>query len=291
MNRGDKLMTTQAFYNPGSVPEILHLLDEYREKAVIVNGGTDIVERIGTGRIRPEVIIYIRNAKELDYIREENGVVLIGGITSYRSMLESPLCRQFGGLIQALAEIGSPPIRVVATPAGNIGTSASGADCNTALMALGASVVLATKTGERIVSFAELFAAPVGAGLQRNELIRQIRIPVNKAARSAFIKLAKRKAQDIAQVSTCVCVEAEGGVFRKASVALGAVAPKTIRAKSLEDRIVNRTLDEAVAAVKGFVPAETSLRNPKNRPYKEAVIGVIVGRALQQAYADGMGGN
>jgi CO/xanthine dehydrogenase FAD-binding subunit len=291
MNRGDNFMTAQAFHNPRTVPEILQLLDEYKENAVIVNGGTDIVERIGSCRIRPKAIIYIRNVTELDYIREKNGSVLIGGITSYRSMLESPLCRQFDGLMQALAEIGSPPIRVLGTPAGNIGTSASGADCNTALLALGASVVLTSTAGERVVSFEELFTDPGKAGLQRNELIREIRIPVNKAARSAFIKLAKRKAQDIAQVSACVCVEAEGGVCRKAAVALGAVAPKTIRAKSLEDRIVNRTLKEAVSAVRGFVPVEASLRNPRNKPYKEAVIGVIVGRALEQAYASGMGRN
>ncbi|MDR2077174.1 MAG: FAD binding domain-containing protein [Desulfovibrio sp.] len=282
-------MTAQTFYNPGTISEILDLLDEYKEEAVIVNGGTDIVEQIGSGRIRPKAILYIRNAGELDYIREENGAVLIGGITSYRSMLESPLCRQFGGLRQALTEIGSPPIRVVATPAGNIGTSASGADCNTALLALGASVVLSSKTGERILTLEDLFSNPGKTGLHRNELIRQIRIPINKAARSSFIKLAKRKAQDIAQVSACVCVEAEGGICQKVTVSLGAVAPRTIRAKSLEEKIVHRTLAEAVAAVKGIIPAEASLRNPKNRPYKEAVIGVIVGRALKQAYADGVG--
>jgi carbon-monoxide dehydrogenase medium subunit len=292
-NTGDKIMAARIFYNPSSVVEILDALDAFREKIVVVNGGTDIVERLSAGRVypRPDAVMYIRNVTELDYIREENGHIAVGGIASYRSMLESPLCRQFGGLMQALAEIGSPPIRTIATPAGNIGTAASGADCNTALMALEASVVLTSKTGERVLSYAEFFSVPGKSCLQRDELIREIRIPVNKAARSAFIKLTKRKAQDIAQVSACVCLEAEGDVCKKVVVSLGAVAPKTIRAKSMEELMRGRRIHEAVSAVKGFVPPEAALRSPRNKAYKEAVIGVIVGRALEKAHAETVGRN
>ncbi|MDR1777335.1 MAG: FAD binding domain-containing protein [Desulfovibrio sp.] len=284
-------MTAQTFYNPASIAELLDVLDKFKEKVVIVNGGTDVVERLQTGRVAPppDAIMYIRNVAELDYIREENGHVAVGGITSYAEMLSSPLCRQFGGLMQALAEIGSPPIRTIATPAGNIGTAAPAADCNAALMALGASVVLASKTGERALSFEELFSGPQKTCLRRDELIREIRIPVNKTATSAFIKLAKRKAQDIAQVSACVCLEAEGDVCKNVVVSLGAVAPVTVRARSMEALIVNKTVDDAVAAVRGFVPSEASLRSPRNKAYKEAVIGVIVGRAIKKAHAETAG--
>jgi CO/xanthine dehydrogenase FAD-binding subunit len=206
-------------------------------------------------------------------------------------MLESPLCRQFAGLMQALAEIGSPPIRAIATPAGNIGTAASGADCNAALMALNASMALASKAGERVLSYEEMFSSPSKSALRRDELIREIRIPVNKAAASAFNKLAKRKAQDIAQVSACVCLEAEGGICKKATVALGAVASRTVRAKSMEELIVNKNIDAAVSSLKGFVPSEASLRSPRNKFYKERVIGILVGRALKMAHAEIAGRN
>jgi len=281
-------MAAQAFYKPTSIAEVLCVLAEFEARVVIVNGGTDIVERLSTGRVypQPEAVMYIRNVKELDYIREEGGHVCVGGIATYKNMLESPLCQPFTGLMQAVAEIGSPPIRAIATPAGNLGTAASGADCNAVLMALNASVVLASKKEERVLSYEEVFASSSKSALRRDELIREIRIPVNQTAASAFIKLAKRKAQDIAQVSACVCLEAEGGICKKATVVLGAVAPKTIRAKSMEDLILNKHIDAAASSLKGFVPTEASLRSPRNKAYKESVIGVIAGRALKMAYAE-----
>jgi len=285
---GDEIMAAQMFYNPTSVAEILDVLASLAEKVVIVNGGTDIVERLSAGRVypQPEAIMYIRNVTKLDYIREDGGHVCVGGIATYKSMLESPLCRPFTGLMQALSEIGSPPIRAIATPAGNLGTAASGADCNAALMALNASVVLASKKAERVLSYEEVCSSSAKSVLRRDELIREIRIPVNKTAASAFIKLAKRKAQDIAQVSACVCLEAEGGICKKATVVLGAVASKTIRAKSMEELILNTHIDAAASSLKGFIPVEASLRSPRNKAYKESVIGVIVGRALRMAYAE-----
>jgi carbon-monoxide dehydrogenase medium subunit len=284
-------MAARSFHNPTTVAGILDVLDAHKDRAVIVNGGTDIVKALGDGSVTADAVVYIRNVRELDYIREQDGYVAVGGITSYRSILESPLCKPFTGLMEAVAEIGSPPIRVVATPAGNIATAASGADCNVALTALGASVVLAGKSGERVSGIEEFFAgADRKTGMRPDELIREIRIPVTGRG-SSFIKLAKRKAQDIAQVSACVSLQAENGVCKAVTVALGAVSRKVVRAFSMEARIVGKKVDDAVAALKNVVPAEASLRSPRNRPYKEAVIGVIVGRALKNAYAEIAGSN
>ena len=279
-------MTAQAFFAPTTTGEVLDLLALHGEQAVIVNGGTDIVERLNSGAIRPAAIVYIREVKELDYIREQDGYLAIGGICTYRSMQEAPLCQGFTGLQEALAEIGSPPIRVVATPAGNIGTAASGADCNVVLMALGASVVLSSAREERVVHVDELFSGPAKTCRRANELIREIRLPLAVGA-SAFIKLAKRKAQDIAQISTCVCLKQDAnGKCAAVRIALGAVASRVVRVPSMEKLVEGKTLEEALVAIKGFVPGEISLRNPKNRAYKEAVLGVIVSRALKKAYAE-----
>lgn len=279
-------MTAQSFHNPTTLAEILDIIDAHKDRAVIVNGGTDIVKALNSGSVTADAVVYIRNVRELDYIRERDGYVAIGGITSYRSIQESPLCKRFTGLMEAVAEVGSPPVRAIATPAGNIGTAASGADCNVALMALAASVVLAGKGGERVLEFEELFADKHTRTCMRpDELIREIRIPVSDRA-SAFIKLAKRKAQDIAQVSACVSLRTEGDICEAVTVALGAVSRKVVRASSLEALITGKKVDDAVVAVKNVVPAEASLRSPRNRPYKEAVIGVIVGRALKNAYAE-----
>jgi CO/xanthine dehydrogenase FAD-binding subunit len=284
-------MSTVEFFSPDSLVDALEQLDKYQSKAVIVNGGTDVVEKIANGSIDPAAIVYIQAIPELKAITAEGGFVCIGGAATYNDLLASPLCSRFSALLQAVLEIGSPPIRVVGTPAGNVGTAVPAADCNVALMALGAEFVLASKYGQRIVKARDMFVGYCRTQLQPNELIKEIRLPVLPSdTASAFAKLAKRKAQDIAQVSAGVCLSVEGEICKEIVVALGAVNTTTIRAYSLEKILVGKKVEVGAAAVKSLVPVEVALRSPRNKPYKEAVIGVVVERAILKAYAELSGG-
>jgi carbon-monoxide dehydrogenase medium subunit len=296
-------MVRTEFYSPSSLVAALELLDKYRQQAVIVNGGTDVVEKIANGTINPAAIIYIQGITELKGIRENSGFVRIGGTVTYKEVLDSPLCCQFSALKQAVLEVGSPPIRAVGTPAGNMGTAVPAADCNVALMALDAEVVAASKQGERVIKLTDLVLDYRKTTLAANELIKEIRIPiilgVNTA--SAFVKLAKRKAQDIAEVSAAVRLTVEGDVCRDIVVAMGSVNKVTVRAYSLEAVVAGKKVLDGAATVKGMVPAEVALSAPGNalfaarpaaeaeRQYKEAVIGVVVERAIKKAYAEVLG--
>ena len=189
-------------------------------------------KRIANGTIDPAAIIYIQGITELKGIEKADGFVRIGGAVTYKEVLDSPLCSQFSALKQAVLEVGYPPIRVVGTPAGNIGTAVPAADCNVALMALDAEVVVASKQGERVIKLADLVVGYRKTTLAANELIKEIRIPVVAGVNtaSAFVKLAKRKAQDIAKVSAAVRLTVEGDVCRNIVVAMGAVNKITVRA-------------------------------------------------------------
>ena len=278
-------MANTKFFGPRTLAETLDILDTYREEALIVNGGTDIVAQIASGAVNPSVIVYIQNVQQLKEIRSGGGHVCLGGAVTYVQIQTSPDCQQFSAMQKAIAECGSPSIRVVGTPAGNIGTAAPAADCNVALIALGAEVVLANKGGERIVPMADMFVAAWKTQRQPNEIIKEIHIPVVKnASGSGFVKLAKRKAQDIAQVSAAVSLSVDNKVIEEICIALGAVAPTAVRAKSLEALAKGKTLEAAMEAVNGQIPDEAALRNPRNKAYKEAVMGVAVARSIKQAF-------
>jgi len=284
-------MEKVRFYNPETVAETLDLLEQYSEKAVIVNGGTDIVEKIAKGNISPEAIIYIQNVKELKSITAVNGYVSIGGAVTYAEIQASSVCQQFVALQNVICELGSAPIRAVATPAGNIGTASPAADCNVALVALGAEIVIANKNGERIIAAEDMFASYGQTQLRPNEVITAIRLTtVKKGTSSAFLKLARRKTQDIAQVSVAVCIYTDGAVIEDVRIALGAVAPATIRAFSFEALIKGKTIQDAVRTIKDKIPEEAVLRRPRNKAYKEAVMGVLTARAIVQAFTGEEGG-
>jgi CO/xanthine dehydrogenase FAD-binding subunit len=296
-------MVRTEFYSPSSLVAALELLDQYRQQAVIVNGGTDVVEKIANGTIDPAAIVYIQGIAELKKIGESNGFVRIGGAVTYEEVLNSPLCSQFSALKQAVLEVGSPAIRVVGTPAGNLGTAVPAGDCAVALMALDAEVVAASKQRERVIKLADLVVDYRKTALAANELIKEIRIPVVPGVNtaSAFVKLANRKAQDIAQASAAVRLTVDGDVCRDIVVAMGSVNKVTVRAYSLEKVITGKKVADGAAAIKGIVPAEVALGGPGNelfaarptakaeRQYKEAVIGVVVERAIKKAYAEVLG--
>lgn len=292
-------MVGTEFYSPNSLAGALELLDKYRQQAVIVNGGTDIVEKIADGTIDPAAIVYIQGIAELKGIAESGGFVRIGGAVTYKDVLDSPLCCQFSALKQAVLEVGSPPIRAVGTPAGNLGTAVAAADCNVALMALDAEVVAASKQGRRTIKLVDLVVGYRKNALAANELITEIRIPVSGVnTASAFVKLAKRKAQDIAEVSAAVRLTVDGDICRNIVIAMGSVNKVTVRAYSLEKILTGKKVAETAAAIKGVVPAEVALGGPGNelfdlrptanaeREYKEAVIGVVVERAIKKAYTE-----
>jgi CO/xanthine dehydrogenase FAD-binding subunit len=295
-------MATTEFHKPSSLADALELLDHYREQAVIVNGGTDIVEPIAHGGVKRAAIIYIHDIPELKGIRESDGFVRIGGAVTYRDVLASPACCQFSALKQAILEIGSPPIRVRGTPAGNIGTAVPAADCNAALMALDADIVAASKQGERIVKLADVIVDYRKTALAANELIKEIRVPIVADTASAFIRLANRRAQDISQVCAAVRLTVDGDICRNAVIAMGSVNKVTVRAFSLEKAAAGKKVADVAAQIKGVVPAEVSLRSPDNaafaarptadseRQYKEAVIGVAVARAMMTAYGEVLAG-
>lgn len=121
-----------------------------------------------------------------------------------------------------------------------------------------------------------------------NSLFSRIPLKGDNSA-SAFVKMAKRKAQDIAQLSAAVCMTVEGDICREIFIALGAVNPVTVRAYSLEKLMNGKSIEVGITEMKKMLPAELSLRSPRNKPYKEAVIGVAVERAVRKAYAEILG--
>lgn len=275
------------FFKPNSLQEALKILNQYKEKAVIVNGGSDIVISISQNKIAPAVIVYIGDLPELRYIREEEGVIALGGNITYREMIQNPICQKVAGLRKAISNLGSPGVRAVATPAGNIGTAAPAADCATMLMALGADVILDSSQGERVITLEDFYLGRNCTIKRADEVIREIRFPaIRQGDGTGYCKVARRKAQDIGKVLIGVRVHLEEGIVRDASISLGALNAKIVRAASLEEAIRGMKKEDAYQYVKETFPKEAGLRDSYFKEYKESVTKSIVAQAFLHALAD-----
>jgi xanthine dehydrogenase YagS FAD-binding subunit len=103
--------------------EACALLDKYKGKAVLQAGGTDLLS-ILKGEILldyPRAVIDIKTIPGLDYIREEDGTLRIGALTTLSDIARSPVVMEnWRGLAEASRTVATPQIRNAATLGGNL---------------------------------------------------------------------------------------------------------------------------------------------------------------------------
>ena len=127
--------------------------------------------------------------------------------------------RRLDGRLPILAalmpQFASPLIRNGATLGGNLGTGSPIGDAPPVLLALEASLVLASADGERTVPLADYFTGYRESVREPGELITEVVVPLPAAALTAFHKIAKRPFDDISSVAVGFALDV-GGRRRRA---------------------------------------------------------------------------
>lgn len=271
------------YLSPSTLGQALSLLSDLGEACKIIAGGTDLLVDMDQGRENPSYVINILNLRDLHFIRESDGMVHLGPLVTFDDLERHPLIRsRVKILFQAAYDMGSPQIRNRATIGGNVGKTSVAADGLTALMALDASVRVAGKTGERVLTLDELTQGPGDNCLLPHELITDIffALPTQRTA-TAFYKLARRRALGIADIGGAVCLETDGNdLCTRVSIRGGALARYPLRFKAAEDYLLGRPA--TWEHIDGIFPllldavCDSLRTRPWEIPYKKgAVAGVF----------------
>ncbi len=157
-----------------------------------------------------------------------------------------------------------------------------------ALMALDATVEIATKSGIRSIPVAELHRLPdrtpqIETTLAAGELISGFTIP-GRWPRSIYLKARDRQSYEFALASAAVALDVEDGVVRDARVALGGVATVPWRAREAEAVLKGQAFDEELAQRAGDAAFENA-SGLKHNAFKIALGKSVVERALRLAAA------
>src|SRR5690348_509733 len=164
----------QTYVQPTSIEEALELLERHAGKARLVAGGTDVLVELQRGVKPTTMLIDVTALRGLKYIREENGYLLLGALTTHNDVIASSTCVQRAlPLAQACWVVGAPQIRNRATVVGNLVTASPANDTITALTALRAELVLVRRRGERVVALDNFYPGFRRTALQSDELIRE----------------------------------------------------------------------------------------------------------------------
>jgi len=282
----------KTYFLPESLPEALELLERFQGKARVLAGGTDIIPELRRRDIEAETLVDISRLPGLNTIIQVGEEIRLGALVTHARAAVSPLIREKAGLLaDGAAAVGSPQIRNIATVAGNLISARPAADTSIPLLALQASVILASKTGERMVPLADFFLSLGKTVLDgAREILTSIRFKGLKEHQGgSYIRLSKRKALTLPMLvaAAVVKVDPEKKCFAEAAVALGPVAPTPYRARSSEARLTGAALtrevirEAAAAAVQECSPRDSLLRGSCD--YRQEMIQVLVRRSIQRA--------
>jgi xanthine dehydrogenase small subunit len=227
---------------PADLAEALEVLAE-RPGATVVAGATDWGVEVNLRGARAALTLVVDRLPELrDFAWEEDRVRMGAALTL--SELEARLAGRIPVLASMFPQFGSRLIRNGATIGGNLGTASPIGDTPPALLALGATVVLASRRGEREVAMSDYFTGYRQPLKAPDELIRALHVPLPLAQVAAFHKVAKRRFDDISSVAVGYALDVEDGVVTRATIGLGGVAATPLRALATEDALVGRTWSE-----------------------------------------------
>ncbi len=279
-------MESMHYESPASVAEAIRLLaDAPPGSARVLAGGTDLLVQMRTGRTNPSLLVDVKRIPETRSVSVRDGELVIGAALESVTLRGSPeLEKNFPGLAEAAALIGSDQIQGRASLGGNLCNASPAADTIPPLIALGAEAEIAGPDGARRVPVADFVTGPGSTVLGRGEFLVALHVPL-PAARSAdaYLRLIPRTEMDIAVVGAAVSVTLDaGGSCAAARVVLGAVAPTVIEVPDAAAALVGSPLDDAALARAG--EAATAACSPIDDlrgtiDYRRKVAAVLTRRA------------
>jgi xanthine dehydrogenase YagS FAD-binding subunit len=115
------VMPAFELFQPANVNDALTLLERHGSNAWILAGGLDTFDWLKDRAKRTNVVIDLSQMSELRGIKEVDGGVEIGALTTLTEVVRHPVIREkFGLLMEAAELVASPQIRNQGTLGGNV---------------------------------------------------------------------------------------------------------------------------------------------------------------------------
>jgi CO/xanthine dehydrogenase FAD-binding subunit len=287
-----------SYSAPATLAEATKLLAGANGKAKILAGGTDIIVQLREGLREADVVVDIKKIPELAELSYSlaKGLRLGASVPCYRIYDDSAIAAAYPALADAARIVGGWQIQTRASVGGNLCNSSPAADTIPALIAHGATCVIAGPKGERQVKAEEFCTAPGRNVLQPGELLVTLVFPPPaKKSSSAYERFIPRNEMDIAVVGagSWLQLAADGETVEQARIGLGAVAPTPKYADEASRWLAGKPATEDVFARAGELARNVATPISDMRgtaEYRMHLVGVLIKRTLVKAAQRARGG-
>jgi CO/xanthine dehydrogenase FAD-binding subunit len=273
---------------PGSLDEALTALAA-DPHATVLAGGTDLMVEVNDGRRAPQHVVAINRIDELRGVGVTETEVVIGAGTTYTELCAPDLTELLPALAYAARTVGSPQIRNAGTIGGNLATASPAGDTLPVLVALDASIAVASVGGRRLVPIRTFFAGPKRSVLAPGELVVAVRVPRRRGPQD-YLKVGVRNAMVIAVASLAIAVDLDSHTM---GVGLGSVGPTPLAAVDacawVADRVAWRAdgfsvsaADTATFAAMVGEAARPIDDHRSTADYRRRAVEVLARRALRR---------
>jgi aerobic carbon-monoxide dehydrogenase medium subunit len=276
------------YHAPATLPEAVALLARYRDEAKVLSGGQSLLPLLKLRLGRAAHLVDIGRIPGLEYVREEGGMLRIGGCTRESALEESELIRtRYPILLDTARVIADPVVRNRATVGGNLAHGDPANDHPATMVALGAQVVMVGPKGERVVPAGQFFLGLFTTALQPDEILTEVRIPAPPPrSGGAYVKL-ERKVGDYATAAAAVQLTlSASGQVERVGIALTNAGVTPVRAVAAEAFLKGKAPGGSAAAEAARLAAQAASPQADRRgavEYKREMARVMTVRALRKA--------
>jgi carbon-monoxide dehydrogenase medium subunit len=278
---------------PASLKEAIALIDPDDPDVRAIAGGTALMLMMKAGVFRPTRLISLRKIgtgfSRIDVAA--SGELTIGAMTPLSAIEHSPdILRHAPVIVRTMTRLSNVRVRNVATVGGALAHADPHMDLPPVLIALGASATIAGPSGERSMPVEDLLTGYYETALANNELITQVRIPVQGFARAAYLKFTAGSADDWPALGVAAALDLVGGSVKSARIVVSAATTKATRLIEAEKSLVGKAVTDATlkAVADAAVDEADILSDVRgSASYKRELLRVFTIRTLQAAIQSG----
>jgi carbon-monoxide dehydrogenase medium subunit len=272
---------------PRSIPDAIAALQQNKD-AKILSGGQSLIPMMRFRFASPPFIVDLNRIPGLDYIRQEQGWLIMGALVRESDLEDSDVIQSKYPLLHETSHsVADPLVRNMATLAGNLAHADPANDHPATMLAYRAEVVATGPKGKRTIPVDDFFKGAFRTALTFDEILTEVHVPAPSPRSGGAYSKLERKVGDFATAGVAVQLSFnDRGKIQQIGIGLTNVGHKVLRAARSEEILRGKEPSPELIALAGQYAQEDcrpgdDLRGSED--YKRNVVRILTMRTIERA--------